>query len=56
MPLANFSILVSAGGHLELAGWDGWSLHILEPAPGYVGALVAEGRRPRLSMRVWENA
>jgi 4'-phosphopantetheinyl transferase len=56
MPLANFSILVSAGGRVELAGGgDGWSLHTFEPAPGYVGALVAEGRRPRLSMRVWEN-
>jgi 4'-phosphopantetheinyl transferase len=55
MPLANVSILVSADGRVELAGGDGWSLHTLEPAPGYVGALVAEGRRPRLSMRVWEN-
>jgi 4'-phosphopantetheinyl transferase len=55
MPLADFSILVSAGGRVELAGEDGWSLQTLEPAPGYVGALVAEGRRPRLSMRVWEN-
>jgi 4'-phosphopantetheinyl transferase len=52
MPLANFSILVSAGGRLELAGWDDWSLHTIQPAPGYVGALVVEGRGLRLSMCV----
>jgi 4'-phosphopantetheinyl transferase len=52
VPLANFSIIVGAGGRVELAGEDGWSLHTLEPAPGYIGALVAEGRRPRLSIRV----
>jgi 4'-phosphopantetheinyl transferase len=55
MPLANFSILVSAGGRVELAGWDGWSLRTFQPAPGYVGALVAEGRRLRLRMCVWES-
>jgi 4'-phosphopantetheinyl transferase len=54
LPLASFSILVSAGGGLRLVGaGDGWSLHTLEPAPGYVGALVARGSRPRLSVREW---
>ena len=54
LPLTSFSILVSTGGGLRLidAG-DGWSLHTLDPAPGYVGALVAWGSRPRLSVRVW---
>jgi 4'-phosphopantetheinyl transferase len=52
MPLASFSILAGAGGRVELAGWDDWSLHTFQPAPGYVGALVAEGRGLRLRMRV----
>jgi 4'-phosphopantetheinyl transferase len=56
MPLASFSILVSAGGRVELAGSDDWSLHTFQPAPGYVGALVAEGRRLRLRMKSWPRA
>jgi 4'-phosphopantetheinyl transferase len=56
MPLANFSILVRAGGRVELAGWDDWSLRIFHPAPGYVGALVVEGRRLPLRMRSWPRA
>jgi 4'-phosphopantetheinyl transferase len=55
MPLATFSILVHAGGQVELAGSDDWSLHTFQPAPGYVGALVVEGRKLQLSLRVLES-
>ena len=54
LPLASFSILVGAGGGLRLVGaGDTWSVQTLDPAPGYVGALVAEGATPRLSLRAW---
>jgi 4'-phosphopantetheinyl transferase len=54
LPLASFSILVSAGGGLRLeGGGDAWSVQTLDPAPGYVGALVVEGATPRLSLRDW---
>jgi 4'-phosphopantetheinyl transferase len=54
LPLASFSILVSAGGRLRLVGaGDGCSLLTFDPAPGYVGALVAWGPRPRLRLRAW---
>lgn len=32
---------------------DGWSLHTLQPAPGYVGALAVEGSGRRVSERRW---
>jgi 4'-phosphopantetheinyl transferase len=54
LPLATFSILVSAGGGMRLeGGGDAWSVHTLDPAPGYVGALVVEGPMPQLSVRGW---
>jgi 4'-phosphopantetheinyl transferase len=54
LPLTTFSILVRAGGGLRLEGaGDGWSLHALEPAPGYVGALVVWGAMRRLNLRAW---
>jgi 4'-phosphopantetheinyl transferase len=54
LPLASFSLLVSAGGGLRLDGVeDDWSVQTLDPAPGYVGALVTQGAPPRLSLRTW---
>ena len=54
LPLATFSILVSAGGGMRLeGGGDAWSVHTLDPAPGYVGALIVEGPMPQLSVGVW---
>jgi 4'-phosphopantetheinyl transferase len=34
----------------------GWSLYRLHPAPGYIGALVVEGRGRRLRQWQWEGA
>jgi 4'-phosphopantetheinyl transferase len=55
MPLEKIPVLLRSGGRVELAGGSGWSLHTLEPAPGYVAALFIEGSPPRLNIRRWEN-
>jgi 4'-phosphopantetheinyl transferase len=56
LPPPNMSVLLTVGGGVELADGAGWWLETLEPAPGYVGAVVAEGSRPQVSIRVWENS
>lgn len=54
LPLTTFSVVVGAEGGLRLVGAaDGWSLRTFEPAPGYVGALVAWGSMPQLTVRGW---
>lgn len=45
IPPESFSVL-----HLDGA----WSLHALQPAPGYVGALAVEGMGRRLSQHHWQ--
>lgn len=46
--------LLTLDGSREAAA--GWTLFHLEPAPGFVGALAAEGRGIRLSTRCFESA
>lgn len=41
------------GGSPEPAPARDWSLHTVEPAPGYIGALAIEGRGWRLTQRKW---
>jgi len=45
IPPASFSV-----SHLD----GSWSLHALQPAPGYVGALAVEGTGRRLSRHYWQ--
>ena len=41
----------------DAADADGWTLHGLEPAPGFVGALCVRGRdAPAVSLREWPPA
>jgi 4'-phosphopantetheinyl transferase len=64
MPLTSFSVpLATAPAHtpVDLDGASNgtdtgrrWSLYTLQPAPGYIGALVIEGSGWRLSQWRWE--
>ena len=46
IPLTSFSV-----SHLQ----EAWSVYMLEPAPGYVGAVAIERRAWRLSQRHWPS-
>ncbi|HXW54912.1 MAG TPA: 4'-phosphopantetheinyl transferase superfamily protein [Candidatus Cybelea sp.] len=56
IPLKSFSVSLTPGGPDELRSADAsrWELDSFEPAPGYAGALVAEGRA--LSIGYWDWA
>jgi 4'-phosphopantetheinyl transferase len=56
IPLKSFAVSLTPGGPDELRSADAsrWELHSFEPAPGYAGALVAEGGG--LSICYWDWA
>lgn len=58
IPLMSFSVPVTNDRTPVSADFHGarWSLHTLQPAPGYIGALAIEGSGWRLSQRDWQLA
>jgi len=56
IPLDSFDVSLTPGKPEELRSTDHdrWSLRSLQPAPGYVGAVVAEGKD--WGMRLWDWA
>jgi 4'-phosphopantetheinyl transferase len=57
MPLTNFSVPLTADPAPVSVEFHGrrWSLYSLQPAPGYVGALVIEGSGRRLREWHWHH-
>lgn len=55
LPLDSFTVSLTPGGPTELQAEDGdrWSMHSVEPAPGFVAAMVAEGRKWQSSCWSW---
>lgn len=55
LPLDSFTVSLTPGraAHLQSDDSDQWSLCSLEPGPGFVGAMVAEGRNWRSSSWSW---
>ena len=57
-PLASFDVSLTPNQPVILTSSDKerWSLYSLRPDPGYVGALVAEGRGHRLQFWEWHES
>ena len=55
LPLDSFTVSLTPGRAAELQSDDSddWALRSLEPGPGFVGAMVAEGRNWRSSSWSW---
>jgi 4'-phosphopantetheinyl transferase len=55
LPLDSFTVSLTPGRAAELQSDDSdeWSLYSLEPGPGFVAAMVAEGKNWRLSSWSW---
>jgi 4'-phosphopantetheinyl transferase len=57
IPLNSFRVSLTPGQPARLESTDGarWSLHTVTPGPRYVGALVAEGKDPRIVYLDWNS-
>jgi 4'-phosphopantetheinyl transferase len=55
LPLDSFTVSLTPGRAAELQAEDSdqWSMHSVEPAPGFVAALVAEGKNWQRSCWSW---
>jgi 4'-phosphopantetheinyl transferase len=55
LPLDSFTVSLTPGraAQLQAADSDQWSMHSVEPAPGFVAALVAEGQYWQRSCWSW---
>jgi 4'-phosphopantetheinyl transferase len=57
IPLNSFGVSLTPGQPARLESTDSarWSLHSITPDPRYVGALVAEGKDPRIVYLDWNS-
>jgi 4'-phosphopantetheinyl transferase len=57
IPLNSFRVSLTPGQAARLESTDSarWSLHSITPDPRYVGALVAEGKDPRIVYLDWNS-
>ncbi len=55
LPLDRFTVSLTPGcaAELQAEDRDQWSIHSVEPAPGYVAAVVAEGKKWQSSCWSW---
>lgn len=58
IPLGSFSVSLTPGAPEKLRAADGnrWDLHAFEPAAGYAGALVVEGKQALLRFYEWARS